>query len=137
MTKTFCPISFEPLKEGERYHQKGLNHLSYKLKDLHPLPFSSQELRYEAMNRASKLSIQGVQPKLSARLNIQKNQFDLVDNYGTFILKPSSDMWPELPANEAITMTIAKHYGLDVPLHGLLFDKEGEPVYFIKRFETP
>lgn len=131
----FCPISYEPLEKNERYHQKGLNQLSYHLKSLNALSFSAKELRIEAMNRASKMSIQGVQPKLSARLNSTQSCFDIVDSNGTFILKPESDTWPELPANEALTMTLAKYFGLIVPLHGLLFDRDENPVYFIKRFD--
>lgn len=131
----FCPISYEPIEENTLYHQKGLNILSPKLTTLSPLPFTASQLRQEAMNRASKLSIQGVQAKLSARLHVRENRFELVDTSGTFILKPASDTWPELPANEALTMTLAKHFGLNVPLHGLLFDQEGAPVYFIKRFD--
>lgn len=131
----YCPISDEPLLDSKHYHEKGLRKLDSRLKNLHLLPFSSHELRQEAMARATKLSIQGVQPKLSAALNIGAEVFELVDSKGTFILKPESDLWPELPANEALTMTLAKAVGFETPLHGLLFDQDEKPVYFIQRFD--
>jgi serine/threonine-protein kinase HipA len=131
----YCPISYEHIEGDARYHRKGLNLLNSKLETLIPLSLNAQQLRQEAMNSASKLSIQGVQAKLSARLNVHKNCFDIVDQNGTFILKPASDTWPELPANEAVTMTLAQKFGLETPIHGLIFDASNEPVYFVKRFD--
>ena len=130
-----CLITYEPIQGDITYSDKGLRQLSHRLHHIEPLEWSSQELRQEAMRRTTKMSIQGVQPKLSARLNIQKGKFDLTDQGGTYILKPSSDLWPELPTNEAITMTLAKTIGLDIPLHGLVYTRSGELVYFIKRFD--
>lgn len=131
----YCPITYEPLDFGQTYSVKGLRQLSPKLEALNPLPYSAQEQRVEARARATKLSIQGVQSKLSAVLDLSEQTFIFVDTGGQYILKPESDTWPELPANEAISMTLAKHFGIDVPVHGLIFTKEGELTYFIKRFD--
>ncbi|WP_289662830.1 HipA domain-containing protein [Flavobacterium panacagri] len=129
-----CPITYELCGDG-LYSSKGLRMLSPKLNSFHNLPFSASEQRQEAVNRASKLSIQGVQPKLSAVLSIKKQQFDIVDQFGNFIIKPQSDIFPELPENEDLTMRMAKLYGIDVPLHGLVYSKDDSKSYFIKRFD--
>ena len=50
------------------------------------------------------MSIQGVQKKLSAKLKVKEGYFEIVDPNGHYILKPQSDIYPELPENEAITM---------------------------------
>ena len=60
-----CPITYE-LCGTEKYSLKGLRMIAPKLTGLNDLPFSAAEQRQEAANRAKKLSIQGVQPKLSA-----------------------------------------------------------------------
>jgi serine/threonine-protein kinase HipA len=106
-----------------------------KLTGLNDLPFSAAEQRQEAANRAKKLSIQGVQPKLSAVISVVNKQFEIVDQYGNYIIKPQNDIFPELPQNEDVTMKMAKVYGLDVPLHGLIYSKDGSLSYFIKRFD--
>jgi serine/threonine-protein kinase HipA len=72
---------------------------------------------------------------LSARLKIKEAQFELVDQGGQFILKPQSQFYPELPENEAITMTLAATIGIDVPVHGLVYSKDGSMTYFIRRFD--
>ncbi|MFV5693502.1 HipA domain-containing protein [Flavobacterium sp. LT1R49] len=106
-----------------------------KLTALNDLPFTAAEQRQEAANRAKKLSIQGVQPKLSAVISVVNLQFEIVDQFGNYIIKPQNDIFPELPENEDVTMKMAKVYGLDVPLHGLIYSKDGSLSYFIKRFD--
>lgn len=135
MSSHRCPITYQIIPENQPYSDEGLRQLSRNLKTLLPLPFSSDELRQEALSRAEKMSIQGVQPKLSAVLNVQKNCFSLVDSQGTFILKPSLDNYPEVPANEDLTMKMAAAVGIEVPIHGLLYDRDKTYTYFIKRFD--
>jgi len=129
-----CPITYDIISDIENYSKKGLKLLSPKLHDLKVLQLSAEGLRREAIARAPKMSLQGVQPKLSAILNIKKNQFEIVDQKGKYILKPQSLDYPELPENEAITMTLAETIGLEVPVHGLIY-AEDSMTYFVKRFD--
>jgi serine/threonine-protein kinase HipA len=128
-----CPITYEPC-DG-RYSAQGLRRLSPKLSELVPLPYTAEELVHEAAARAHKMSIQGVQPKLSARLNVAEQRFEIVDTRGHFILKPQNPQYPQLPENEDLSMRLAEMTGLEVPLHGLVFSKDGSMTYFIKRFD--
>lgn len=129
-----CPITYEPCGT-EKYSEKGLRLIAPKLTTLNDLPFTASELRQEAANRAKKLSIQGVQPKLSAVISVVNQQFEIVDQFGNYIIKPQNDLFPELPENEDVTMRMAKVYGIDVPLHGMLYGKDQTLSYFIKRFD--
>lgn len=129
-----CPITYE-LCGTEKYSEKGLRLIAPKLTTLNDLPFTAAEQRQEAANRANKLSIQGVQPKLSAVISVGNQQFEIVDQFGNYIIKPQNDIFPELPENEDLTMKMAKVYGLDVPFHGLVYSKDGSLSYFIKRFD--
>lgn len=130
-----CPITYERISEQESYSQRGLHLLSPQLKNLNPLDLSADEQRQEAIARVGKMSIQGVQKKLSAKLKIKDECFEIVDQKGHYILKPPSDIYSELPENEAITMTLAKTIGLEVPVHGLVYSKDKSFTYFIKRFD--
>lgn len=129
-----CPISYE-LCGTAKYSEKGLRMIAPKLTYLNDLPYTAAELRQEAANRAKKLSIQGVQPKLSATISVVEQEFKIVDQFGTYIIKPQNDLFPQLPENEDVTMRMAKIFGLEVPLHGMLYAKDGSLSYFIKRFD--
>ena len=128
-----CPITYQSC-DG-RYSAKGLRLLSRSLTELKKIPFSAQELRREAAARSDKISIQGVQPKLSARLNVKQQRFDLCDRGGRYILKPQIAEYREVPENEDLTMRLANLAGIEVPLHGLLYGRNKELTYFIRRFD--
>lgn len=129
-----CPISYEPCGD-QLYSEKGLRQLSPNLKQLDLLKYSAEELRAEAFLRAAKMSIQGVQPKLSAILNIKEGRFDIVDKFGRYILKPQHPIFPELPQNEDITMRLAETIGIEIPLHGMVWSSDLTLTYFIRRFD--
>ncbi len=129
-----CPITYETISEG-RYSRKALHKLSPKLDELLDLPYSVEEQIHEAETRATKMSIQGVQPKLSAKLNVKGKVFEVVDTGGRFILKPQNQLYRCLPENEAITMHLASAVGIETPFHGMIYAKDDTLTYFIKRFD--
>jgi serine/threonine-protein kinase HipA len=72
---------------------------------------------------------------LSARLNVSAGIFEIADQGGTFIIKPQNDLYEELPENEDLTMRLAALAGIEIPLHGMIYSKDGSRSYFIKRFD--
>ena len=118
-----CPIAYIPCGNN-RYSDEGLKILSTGLRTLKDLEYTADEQRKEAYNRATKMSIQGVQPKLSAVLNFKKEK-----------LKPQHNVLPEMPENEDLTMRLADEIGLEIPQHGLIWSKDNSLTYFIKRFD--
>ncbi len=128
-----CLITYQPSPVD--YSPEGLKRINRNLSKLDDLPFSKEELRLEAAARAEKMSIQGVQPKLSARLNISRGKLDIVDQGGSYILKPQSADYRELPENEDLTMRLAKTCGIEIPLHFLVRGSDCELTYVIKRFD--
>ena len=132
---SICPITLEPAEGGGLFSQSGLRSIHPGLKNLVPLHLSQEEQLREARLRADKMSIQGVQPKLSAVLKPGEGRFEIVDRGGRFILKPNPLPFEEVPANEALTMTLAETVGLEVPAHGLLPASDESWVYFVRRFD--
>lgn len=128
-----CPISYQPC--AGRYSKEGLKRLAPGLARLHDLPYSAEQQLQEAAARADKLSIQGIQPKLSARLIPRRGAFVLVDRAGTYILKPPNPLYAQLPENEDLTMRLAEACGIEIPVHGLVYAKDGTRTYFIRRFD--
>ena len=130
---SICPITYE-VCEG-KYSPGGLQMLSRSLRELHDLPYTALDQVVEAAARAPKMSIQGVQPKLSAVLNTRKNGFEFVDTGGRYILKPQNPQYRSLPENEDLSMRLAGAAGIPVPLHGMVYSKDGSMTYFIRRFD--
>jgi serine/threonine-protein kinase HipA len=129
-----CPITYEPCGD-QKYSPKGLKLLSTNLKGLQDIPLTQEDQLKEAASRAIKMSIQGVQPKLSAKLKIKQERFEIVDRGGEYILKPQNSYYPELPENEDLTMKLAKLIGIEIPIHGMVYSKDNRLTYFIKRFD--
>ncbi len=130
-----CPISYEPLFGDIDYSLQGLRLLDRKLTTLARLELTAEQQRKEALRRVGKMSVQGIQLKLSAVLRIKKARFEVVDHGGRFILKPPSLDFPQLPENEDVTMRMAIIVGIEVPVHGLIRAIDDSLTYFIKRFD--
>ncbi len=130
-----CLITYEPIAGEGDYSERGLKLLDRNLPTLTPLSYTAAEQRQEALERAGKMSIQGVQLKLSAVLKVKGGCFEVVDRNGRFILKPPSLDFPELPENEDLTMRLAAAVGIEVPLHGLVRARDDSLTYFIRRFD--
>lgn len=130
-----CPITLETVASGGLYSRSGLRAVHPRLENLLPLHLTAEEQLREARLRADKMSIQGVQPKLSALLKPTQGRFEIVDRGGQFILKPNPPLFEEVPANEALTMTLAEIAGLEVPPHGLVSATDESWVYFVRRFD--
>lgn len=129
-----CPITCEECGAA-RYSVAGLRLLSPGLTQLIDFPYSAEAQRREAFIHASKMSIQGVQPKLSATLSVKEGVFKIVDRGGRYIIKPQHEHYAELPENEATTMHMAGLAGIEVPVHGLIRCQGGSMSYFIRRFD--
>ena len=129
-----CPITYEECG-GALYSRTGLCSLSPNLETLRDFPFDSERQRQEAVVRAAKMSVQGVQPKLSVRLNARSGMFEIVDRGGRYLIKPQHAVYPSLPENEGLTMHLAGLCGIEAPLSGLVRCADGAWSYFVRRFD--
>lgn len=110
----------------------------------HILPYDSLQHSEEDAARfienRKRISISGVQEKLS--LALHKNELRLTEEgeQGTYILKPvPRDLKKvnQVPANEHLTMQIAAQvYGIYTAVNGMIFFKDGQPAYITRRFDV-
>lgn len=106
---------------------------------IHPgdeaLPYTTTELvAYHGKHRL-KMSLSGVQPKVSAVFSRKDQSFRIVETNGSYILKPSPQAYPGAAENEALNMELARQAGIDVPRCGWLAAKDGSGVFWIERFD--
>ena len=130
-----CLITNEPWQGLEPYSPAGLRMLDRRLKSLASLPYTREQLLEEAAARAVKMSIQGMQPKVSTMLRVTEGRMEIVDHGGRYIVKPPHPIYAELPENEALTMSLAATLGIEVPVHGLLQNGDQTRSYFVRRFD--
>lgn len=97
------------------------------------IPISLEQIAVEAQKLAGKLSISGVQPKLSVRL--EGDKLLPVAAYGQFILKPQTQQFAELPQNEYLCMRMGGKFNLNTAESILLELSDGTPAYLVKRFD--
>lgn len=107
----------------------------FNLDEAPVIALSLEDIPVKAQEMAGKMSISGMQPKLSMLLNRQKRELVACASDGHYILKPQTQQFPHLPENENCCMNIAGELGIDVPPHCLLFLKDGSPAYVVKRFD--
>jgi len=99
------------------------------------IPLSSQDIPLKAQEMVGKMSISGVQPKLSLKLNKLKGELTPVAEGGDYILKPQTSQFPHTPENENCCMDIAMELAIDVPPHCLLPLTDQTLAYVVKRFD--
>ena len=137
-----CPGT---LAEGfTTYSPLCIRYLFDNKKVSHVLPYDTpakdEVVAEQFMENRKRISISGVQEKLSVVLD--KNILRLTNQgeQGTYILKPiprDLKKVDQVPANEHLTMQIAKQvYGINIAENAMIFFKDGSPAYITKRFDV-
>jgi serine/threonine-protein kinase HipA len=139
---TNCPGT---LSEGfTSYSPSCLRNLFNGKKVNHILPYDStnkdEDVAEQFMENRKRISISGVQEKLSFILDKNKLRLTHQGEQGTYILIPiprDLKKVDQLPANEHLTMQIAKQvYGINTAENAMVFFKNGIPAYITKRFDV-
>lgn len=107
----------------------------FGVNDVPRIGFSLQDIPLKAQEMAGRMSISGVQPKLSVRFDKRLGEIVPAMEKGEYILKPQLQQFPHIPENENCCMDIAASLGIDVPGHCLLGLSDGTLAYIIKRFD--
>lgn len=138
----YCPGT---LSEGfDTYSPTCLKRVFNGRKVDHVLPYNAPDVSEEDAElfreNRKRLSISGVQEKVSLLLEKNKLRLTKEGEQGTYILKPiPRDVRnvDQVPANEHLTMQIARQvYGIETAENALIFFKNGDPAYIARRFEV-
>ena len=80
------------------------------------IDFGLGDISRKAQELTGKLSISGVQPKLSVKLDEKQNMLIPAAEGGKYILKPQTPAFPNIPENEQCCMDIAKELNADTAM---------------------
>ena len=103
------------------------------------LDFDLPEFHQFRVEHSDRISISGVQEKVSVR--IENGKLVPTESDGQYILKPvpsmpSLESREQVPANEHVSLQIAaRAFGIDAPPNGTVFFNDGSPAYIVKRFD--
>lgn len=129
------------MKSGTGFHEKCSLEF-FGTKQPPHIPYTTDEmvqLAKEVVERS--ISVPGVQAKLSMSLIKEASKqtatrLTVVGALGgQYIFKPPSEHYPEMPANEHVTMRIAETYGIRVAPSSLVRLASGELSYITKRVD--
>lgn len=138
----YCPGT---LAEGFSTYSPGcLRNMFDGKKVSHILPYEQPQISEEAselfIENRKRISISGVQEKLSLLLDKNILRLTKEKEQGSYILKPiPRDLKKvnQVPANEHLTMQIAKQvYKLNTAENAMIFFQNGVPAYITKRFDV-
>lgn len=137
--KNKCLYCYQPLDGDGSFHQK-CSRRFFGITSPPEIPYSlsdMEQLAKEVVKRS--ISVPGVQPKISMAVSSEKLKNHRLTVVGIpdghYIFKPPSDIYPEMPANEHLTMRIAEAYGIRVVPSSLVRLKSGELSYITKRID--
>ena len=119
--------------EGATTHHAACARALFDSTTVPSIGMSLRDVAAEAQKMAGKMSISGVQPKLS--MARRGSHLVPVESDGRYILKPQTQTFRNLPENENLCMNIAAQSGIEVPPHGLFALADGSWAYVIRRFD--
>lgn len=137
MIKNKCLFCYKPVQEGA-YHSK-CSLRFFGTENPPEIPYSLHDMAALAKQVVERsIAVPGVQPKISMTLfgenhNSRLTVVGMPD--AKYIFKPPSDIYPEMPANEHLTMKIAEASGIRVVSSSLIRLKSGELTYITKRID--
>lgn len=139
--KNRCLYCYQDLKDGQIDFHPACAKKIFGTTTVPLLPYLKENISVLAEEVVrSQTTITGIQPKLS--LNIEssdkKNEpkrFTIVGMWGKYILKPQTDMYPNLPKLEDLTMHLAGIAKIKTVPHSLIRFADGELCYITRRID--
>ena len=136
--KNKCLYCYKELTTEIDFHEK-CSLAFFGTKEAPKLNYSLEQMTDLAKNVVERsISVPGVQPKLSMTFNDQAkdNRLTVVGALGgNYIFKPPSNDFPEMPANEHVTMRLAEYLKIKTVPSSLIRLNSGELSYITKRID--
>ena len=136
-----CLFCYKPLEHIEGDYHPRCSKKMFGTVTPPLLPYNESELDKLALEVIrSQITIPGVQPKLSLHLaqdgHLRNPQrFTIVGLWGGYILKPPSEIYPQLPEIEDLTMHLAEAVRIDTVPHCLIRMQSRNLAYLTRRID--
>ena len=133
-----CLYCYRPLEKGETdFHHKCAKKF-FGTEEVPVLDYTCEDLEKLAIQVIKdQTSLTGVQPKLSLHLNKYEGsqRLTIVGLWGSFICKPQTVQFKQMPETEDLTMHLAESAKIDVVPHTLMRMADNSLCYLTKRID--
>ena len=129
-----CRVCLQETKQPADCHPSCVKTL-FNTSSLPTMDIDLSDINEMAQKMIGRMSISGVQQKVLVSLSADRKRIEFSPAGGRYILKPPISTFPEIPANEHVTMRMAQLVGIETPPCGLLELKDGNLAYIIARFD--
>jgi len=133
-----CLICAQKVKDNTDYHLKCTQAL-FGTPKVPLLAYEEDELAALAKKAVkNRVTVPGVQAKLSLEIKEKAekaSKLTIVGLWGSFILKPPSPTWPQLPENEHCTLMMAECADIETVPYGLIRLKSGALSFITRRID--
>jgi serine/threonine-protein kinase HipA len=132
----YCRISLQLLKGTEKhqgFRDADVKRLFGGELSTTALNVTRQDFFISGARASRKLSMSGVQPKLSAA--VIDGQLQMVNENGRYIVKPSPEAFPYAAENEHAGMLFSRAMGVETASCALMSFQDGENVFVCRRFD--
>ncbi len=133
-----CLYCYRPLEKGETdFHHKCAKKF-FGTEEVPVLDYTCEDLEKLAIQVIKdQTSLTGVQPKLSLHLNKHEGsqRLTIVGLWGSFICKPQTVQFKQMPETEDLTMHLAESAKIDVVPHTLMRMADNSLCYLTKRID--
>lgn len=136
-----CLYCYQPLSEKELDFHSVCSRKIFESATPPELPYDGNQMKELALRVIqSRITVTGVQPKLSLNLSEGENKkepkrFTIVGLWGNYILKPPAEKYPQMPEVEDLTMHLAEIAKIMTVPHTLMRLKSGQLAYITKRID--
>jgi len=129
-----CRVCLEPVRDKPAYHPRCLNEL-FGTGKVPTIGIDTGKLHTAALAMVGRISLSGVQKKISLGLSVDRTTLTVVAEGSRYILKPQTGVYPSLPENELLTTRLAKLAGIKTAPSGLLELTDGTLAFIARRFD--
>ncbi len=133
-----CLYCYRPLEKGETdFHHKCAKKF-FGTEEVPVLDYTCEDLEKLAIQVIKdQISLTGVQPKLSLHLNKHEGsqRLTIVGLWESFICKPQTVQFKQMPETEDLTMHLAESAKIDVVPHTLMRMADNSLCYLTKRID--
>lgn len=132
-----CLVCLEDLEQENLYHKKCAQNL-FGFSHAPQIDIATKDLDQLALLQINqRLTLTGVQKKLSLSplQDGKKHRLTVVGLDGRFILKPSTEAYPEMAEIEHLSMKLAEQQQIPMAECGLVYLSSGERAYITRRFD--
>ena len=128
-----CLVCLESLKSPLRYHPRCAKSLFGSTR-IPTIDIEMGKLHTAALAMVGTTTLSGAQKKISLGLSTDRKTLQVAVDGGRYIFKPQTEVFPQLPQIEHLTMRLARLSGIEIAVSGLI-EADGQMCFLARRFD--